>query len=191
MPKHHRGSATKQTGLRRPQPEGRQGFAAAGRRCSSSSMLCHRLLVAPCRPTPDPWRTACQEFCHGLLGSKVRVLLFVQWPETWMCASGNTGRLGSLLARSKKYLYTDGGGYRSPGHSLSPLSHLMLVRPLPPLLRPILPLILPGPSELARCRVGVAGKVGSRHVRHPVGDLETPDQPNAGPGRRECFWWHK
>ena len=30
MPKHHRGAATKQTGLRRPQPEGRQGFADAG-----------------------------------------------------------------------------------------------------------------------------------------------------------------
>ena len=74
MPKHHRGAATKQTGVRRPQPKGRQGFAAAGRRCSSSTMLWHRLLVAPCRPTPDPWRTACQDFCHGLLGTLVQVM---------------------------------------------------------------------------------------------------------------------
>ena len=32
-----------------PQPEGRQGFAAAGRRCSSSPMRKHRLLLVPCQ----------------------------------------------------------------------------------------------------------------------------------------------
>ena len=45
MPQHHRGAATKQTGVRRPQPEGRQGVAA-------TRSLAH---------------TACQDFCHGLL----------------------------------------------------------------------------------------------------------------------------
>ena len=37
-----------------PQPIGRQGFAAAGRRYSSSPMSRHRLLLVPCQPPQIP-----------------------------------------------------------------------------------------------------------------------------------------
>ena len=37
-----------------PQPVGRQGFAAAGRRYSSTPMSRHRLLLVPCQPPQIP-----------------------------------------------------------------------------------------------------------------------------------------
>ena len=73
MPKHRRGGATQQVGLRRPQPEGRQGFAPAGLRFSSSSMTKHRFPPPALPANADPWRAAARDFYHGLLRLRLRL----------------------------------------------------------------------------------------------------------------------
>ena len=62
---HRRGVATPQMAPCRPQPEGRQGVSARLRRCSSSTMSPHRLLLAPCMRTESPCRATIQTSTTG------------------------------------------------------------------------------------------------------------------------------